>query len=58
MLGEDILYARLMFFESKGIEIKTLTNLPFDENFIEYDLLNKKEKLWLENYQKNSILNK
>ncbi|MCR4881448.1 MAG: M24 family metallopeptidase [bacterium] len=35
----------------KGIEIKTLTNLPFDEKLIILDMLTKKEKKWLSDYQ-------
>lgn len=40
---------------SKGIEIKTLTNLPFDEKLIIFDMLTKKEKHWLKNYQSKVI---
>ena len=39
----------------KGIEIKTLTNLPFDEKLIIFEMLNKKELSWLKSYQGKAI---
>jgi len=38
-----------------GIEIKTLTNLPFDEKLIIFDMLNKKEQKWLQEYQNKAL---
>lgn len=40
---------------SKGIEIKTLTNLPFDEKLIIFEMLNKKELAWLKSYQDKAM---
>ena len=38
-----------------GIKIKSLTNLPFDEKLIIFDLLTKKEKICFEEYQKRAL---
>lgn len=38
-----------------GIKIKTLTNLPFDEKLIILEMLNTKEKKWLQEYQNKAL---
>ncbi|EKE04760.1 MAG: hypothetical protein ACD_20C00007G0021 [uncultured bacterium] len=38
-----------------GRKIKTLTRSKFDENLIDYDMLNKQEIEWLEDYQKRAM---
>ena len=40
---------------TKGTEIKTLTNLPFDEKLIILDMLTTKEKQWLNDYQAGAL---
>ena len=39
----------------KGIQIETLTNLPFDEKLIIVEMLTKKEQKWLEKYQAGAL---
>ena len=36
-------------------KIKSLTKAKLDDNLINYELLTEQEKVWLENYQKQSI---
>ena len=40
-----------------GIQIKTLTNLPFDEKLIILEMLTQKEQKWLKQYQSRTISN-
>ncbi len=37
------------------LEIKSMTKARLDDNLINYNLLSEQEKIWLENYQKQSI---
>ena len=39
----------------KGIVIETLTNLPFDEKLIIFEMLNKNERKWLTDYQNKAL---
>ncbi len=39
----------------KGVAIQTLTNLPFDEKLIIFDMLTKKEQIWLDEYQSRAL---
>lgn len=41
--------------ENGKLVISCLTRSKFDENLIDYDLLDEQEKEWLKNYQNNSI---
>ncbi len=38
-----------------GIKIETLTNLPFDEKLIIFDMLNEQEKTWLKEYSEKAL---
>ena len=38
-----------------GIKIQTLTNLPFDEKLINFDMLTKKELKWYNDYQNKAL---
>ena len=40
---------------TNGIKIKTLTNLPFDEKLIIFDMLTKKELKWYNDYQSKAL---
>ena len=38
-----------------GIAIQSLTNLPFDKKLIIFDMLTKREKIWLDEYQSRAL---